>query len=885
MVLNFKNPKTMHSIYALIVGFTFLLFGNTIGNSYNLDDELVTKNHRLTSKGISAIPEIFNSPYYQDDMGYSYEYRPVVLASFAIEHSLFGESPKVSHFINVLLYALTSIMLLILLTNLLPNLNILFPLTAVLLFVVHPLHTEVVASIKNRDEILALLFLFLSIFSLFKLIILKKWWMGLLSIVFLILGMLSKITIISIVVLLPVLIIYRYKLSVIKFVFLIFIQLIFFVLLSILIKFQISYLQIFIYLLFLSMFHLQHNYNVFNIVFRRAVVLFRINFKSRKIYDVLTSKQPLIITNLFVKVQVYFFVCFSITLVGISISQFYLGNTYLPNYLFFIFALSIIFITDFSKFLVLLFFLSVITIANPSQFSNDIFILIIAVFSYIILISENKKIKIPTLVFVLIYPLLFHRTIDSGYNIIWVPVLFFIASFLPRLYRLMLLLTIFSLTFIVTIINSFEFSIMLVFISYLAFETIHNYTRSKQRIISFFIIFSCLLAQSFIELNLFREAINDNNFKIELTGTTTENNNINLEKRPIDFVEYPLGFDASLDEKIATAAHVLGEYMKLMFVPHPMGFYYGYAQVVPVGLDNLQSIISILLHLILLAVALALIRRHPILSFGILFYLTSIAVFSNIVQPVAGMMADRFTYVASVGFCLALAYTLLKVFKIDLDKKAPVQLKSAFTIVMIFILSFYSYLTIARNAQWQNHLTLMRHDIKHLDKSAQAHNLFASNLMKYSFQKEYTQQSSSMHKEAAFHFKRAVEIYPKFFNAWYDLGRTYMIMNNTDSAFVCFMKVHEMDSTLSDATLNIAMIADQKQDYNTAIKYYERLIRFNPYVQEGYANLSYLYFRLQQPYMSIEVNRRAIAYNPNWKDPYDNIQRVEEFMRQNNVSN
>jgi tetratricopeptide (TPR) repeat protein len=178
----------------------------------------------------------------------------------------------------------------------------------------------------------------------------------------------------------------------------------------------------------------------------------------------------------------------------------------------------------------------------------------------------------------------------------------------------------------------------------------------------------------------------------------------------------------------------------------------------------------------------------------------------------------------------------------------------------------------------------MRHDIKHLDKSAQAHNLLAANLMKYSFQNEYTAQAPSMHNEAAFHFRRAIEIYPDFFNAWYDLGRTYMILNNMDSAFVCFIKVHEMDSTLSDATLNIAIIAETKQDYNTAIKYYERIIKFNPYVLEAYNNLSYLYFRLQQPEKSIEVNKRAIAYNTNWREPYENIKRVEDFIKQHNIS-
>jgi hypothetical protein len=79
---------------------------NSIPNDYNLDDELVTQNHRLTAGGISAIPDIFTEPYYKDKMGYSYEYRPMVLVSFAIEHEFFGDNPHVSHFFNVLLYAL-----------------------------------------------------------------------------------------------------------------------------------------------------------------------------------------------------------------------------------------------------------------------------------------------------------------------------------------------------------------------------------------------------------------------------------------------------------------------------------------------------------------------------------------------------------------------------------------------------------------------------------------------------------------------------------------------------------------------------------------------------------------------------------------------------------
>ena len=133
-----------------------------------MDDDLVTRNHRLTSKGISAIPEIFTSPYYQDDMGYAYEYRPVVLSSFAIEHSLFGDKPFVSHLINLFLYALCCVLLFKVMKVISVSFTPLLSFFVTLLFAAHTSHTEVVASIKNRDEILGLIFCLLSFLVAFK---------------------------------------------------------------------------------------------------------------------------------------------------------------------------------------------------------------------------------------------------------------------------------------------------------------------------------------------------------------------------------------------------------------------------------------------------------------------------------------------------------------------------------------------------------------------------------------------------------------------------------------------------------------------------------------------------------------------------------------------
>jgi hypothetical protein len=155
-------------IFWLIGIFSFLVFANSFSNGYNLDDELVTQNHPLTSRGLEAFGDIFTSPYYSDEMGYAYGYRPIVHLSFAIEHQFFGEKPSISHFFNVILFALSAMLFFKFLLKLLGENKQNFALLATLLFVVHPIHTEVVANIKGRDELFGFLFGLMAVVYFFQ---------------------------------------------------------------------------------------------------------------------------------------------------------------------------------------------------------------------------------------------------------------------------------------------------------------------------------------------------------------------------------------------------------------------------------------------------------------------------------------------------------------------------------------------------------------------------------------------------------------------------------------------------------------------------------------------------------------------------------------------
>lgn len=148
-------------VYVLILLFAFALYGNTLFNGYALDDHLVTTaKHEQISKGVRAIPDIFTT-HYVSWHNYNVDYRPLVKTTFALEYELFGEDPGVSHLINVLLYGLTCILLFGLLLRIFPKEPSWMLFMALLIFMSHPVHTEVVASLKGRDELLSFLFLIL----------------------------------------------------------------------------------------------------------------------------------------------------------------------------------------------------------------------------------------------------------------------------------------------------------------------------------------------------------------------------------------------------------------------------------------------------------------------------------------------------------------------------------------------------------------------------------------------------------------------------------------------------------------------------------------------------------------------------------------------------
>ena len=134
--------------------------------------------------------------------------KKIILSNLRKMHSKRKTLLFISHFLNVLFFAITAIVLLILLEYLLPAYNsdkwyLSVPFVAVLIFIAHPIHTEVVANIKGRDEILSLLgALSAALFSL-KYIQNQKRSYLILSLIFFLIALFSKEVAITFLVIIP----------------------------------------------------------------------------------------------------------------------------------------------------------------------------------------------------------------------------------------------------------------------------------------------------------------------------------------------------------------------------------------------------------------------------------------------------------------------------------------------------------------------------------------------------------------------------------------------------------------------------------------------------------------------------------------------------------
>ena len=165
-----KKVEVLMWPFLLVIGLlSLLLYLNTSSHGFVLDDISAITDNFVVQKGLDGLSTIWTTHYRYGYWGEGGSlYRPLTLSLFAWLWEVWPDNPAPGHWANILLYALTNMILCYLLLLWFGRERVWLAFMTSLIFMLHPVHVEVVANIKSADEILATLFGFLALIAAWK---------------------------------------------------------------------------------------------------------------------------------------------------------------------------------------------------------------------------------------------------------------------------------------------------------------------------------------------------------------------------------------------------------------------------------------------------------------------------------------------------------------------------------------------------------------------------------------------------------------------------------------------------------------------------------------------------------------------------------------------
>jgi tetratricopeptide (TPR) repeat protein len=339
--------------------------------------------------------------------------------------------------------------------------------------------------------------------------------------------------------------------------------------------------------------------------------------------------------------------------------------------------------------------------------------------------------------------------------------------------------------------------------------------------------------------------------------------------------------------KYATIFYVLGFYLLRLFWPHPLTWDYSYRQIPYFKFTDWEPWLSLLIYLFLLIWALRNVPKKNIIAFGILFYLASLSIVSNLFIDIGGYVAERFLYQPSLGFIIAVYFGFVH----WLNKApSPKIALSGFLGGHLLFLSLGAYQVIGRNAEWKNNETLFMTDIFKSPESAKTNQAVGKIYVDKAVELKDEAQKKELSRKALPYLLRALEIHNLYFEPNLELGNAYLMLGDTAKTVAYWTRAYELNSVhpsikvkaqqLAAYYYSLAEVALPKGDFKYIKEMLEKSLYFDAQNAFAWSNLSFCNLQLNLTQDAVFTAQKSVALEPN--NPEFRFKLGMAYMRNNN---
>lgn len=340
-----------------------------------------------------------------------------------------------------------------------------------------------------------------------------------------------------------------------------------------------------------------------------------------------------------------------------------------------------------------------------------------------------------------------------------------------------------------------------------------------------------------------------------------------LTEKNADIINNILYGTNGFAESFATRMEILWVYFRLLFVPINLTWDYSFNQIPVIDLSSPVAWISIVVHLAMVVFAIKMYKKKSEITFGILFYLITLAPVSNVFFLFGATLAERFLFLPSIGFCIAIGFALPSLFKIDVrtftgENKAKL-IGTVAAVCLIFGVVSYD-----RNKDWESNLTILEAGAINSPNSARAHSALAA---QYRIQGEASSDGrvrAENFRNAIAEFKEALRILPENTFSLYNLGLTYQMTGDTANAMNSYHTALKYEPEHEFALNNLGALYENKNKVDSAIYYLSRLVKVKPEKILYKENLAIFHLHAGHNETAIALSQEIISVQPNNKKAY-----------------
>ncbi len=278
--------------------------------------------------------------------------------------------------------------------------------------------------------------------------------------------------------------------------------------------------------------------------------------------------------------------------------------------------------------------------------------------------------------------------------------------------------------------------------------------------------------------------------------------------------------------RLADAPVAFVTYLAETFWPHNLAVFYPFPDQIPLW----QVFGSSLLIIFITGGVILTAKRMPYLLVGWFWYAIILLPVIGIIQVSSSApysMADRYTYLSSIGITVAIAWGIPSFVK---SEKSIRKILFPAAIVFLLVISFTTW---KQCSYWKNSFNLFNHALR-----VTKNNYLAYGCLGYAY------SQTDQYPQAIDHFDKAVRLKPNALGVYNGLGIAYGKSGQYQQAIENFNKAISIKKDYAKPYNGLGLVYSTNSQYKLAIENFNKAIGFDSEYADAYNNRAVTYLQM-----------------------------------------